>query len=66
MNMILSILAPVLVTALGFVAAVSAGAARDADGVAPINPLAALLISAVFLVLQAVLWVRLGVKLGDA
>lgn len=66
MGMILAVVAPVMFTALTFIVSVSAGAARDLDDVAPINPVAAMLAAMLLFVLQAVLWVRLGVKIWGA
>lgn len=66
MNMILSFVAPVMFTAFGFVAAVASGACRDLEDVAPITPLAAMLVALMLFIIQAVLWTRFGVKLGGA
>ena len=44
----------------GFGIAVAAGAAGDDDDDSPVEPLAALLVAALFLTLQALLWVRIG------
>lgn len=57
-------LAPLSLLLVAFVVSVSAGAAKDTDAISPVQPLAALLVAAVFLTLQAILWVRLGVHLG--
>ncbi|QFQ88244.1 hypothetical protein F8A10_12055 [Paracoccus kondratievae] len=59
----MSFVAPFALLLVGFVVAVSAGVARDTDLLSPTTPLSALLVAAVFLVLQAILWVRLGAQL---
>jgi hypothetical protein len=59
----LSFLAPFFLLLLAFVVSVSAGATRDADTLSPARALTALLVAAIFLVLQALLWVRLGMVL---
>lgn len=64
MGMILSFAAPIMFTAFGFIAAVATGAASDPDKVVPITPLAAMLVALILFIIQAVLWTRLGVKLG--
>ncbi|WP_353429466.1 hypothetical protein [Paracoccus denitrificans] len=60
---LMSFVAPFALLLVGFVVAVSAGAARDADLLSPTKPLTVLLIAAIFLTLQAILWVRLGTYL---
>lgn len=66
MGLILSFTAPVLFLVIGFVISVAAGAARSLDDVHPINPLAAMLAALVFLTIQAVLWVVLGIRIWGA
>lgn len=44
----------------GFGIAVAAGAAGEDDDISPGNSLAALLVAAILLTLQALLWIRLG------
>lgn len=59
----LSFLAPLSLLLLAFVVTVSAGAVRDADAISPVRALTALMVAAIFLTLQALLWVRLGTLL---
>lgn len=49
---------------MGFCIAVAAGAAGDMDDISPASPLTAFLVAAIFLVLQAVLWVSFGMHMG--
>ncbi|UXU74338.1 MULTISPECIES: hypothetical protein [unclassified Paracoccus (in: a-proteobacteria)] len=58
--MLLSFLAPFMLMLVGFVVSVAAGAARETDMAAPPAALTALLVAGIVLVLQALLWVRLG------
>lgn len=60
---ILTFFAPFSLLVIGFVISVAAGAVGDAASARPVSPLAALLTAAIFLVLQAILWVRLGTTL---
>lgn len=59
----LSFLAPFTLLLLAFVVSVSAGAVRDADALSPVRSLTVLMVAAIFLTLQALLWVRLGTLL---
>lgn len=59
----MTFLAPFTLLVVGFVASVSAGAARDTEDFTPVTALSALLAAALFLALQALLWVRLGASL---
>lgn len=58
-----SFMAPFALLLLAFVMSVSAGAVRDADAVSPVRSLTVLMVAAIFLTLQALLWVRLGTLL---
>ncbi len=51
---------------LSFVISVASGAARGMDDVSPVTPLGAVLVAMLLLVLQAVLWVGLGMQMGGA
>ncbi|MDQ7775185.1 MAG: hypothetical protein Q4615_04350 [Paracoccus aminovorans] len=59
----LSFLAPFALLLLAFVVSVSAGAVREAETLSPVRALTALMVAAIFLTLQALLWVRLGTLL---
>lgn len=61
---ILAFLGAFILMALSFLISVAAGATRDMDGVSPVTPLAALLVAAAFLVLQAILWISFGMHWG--
>ncbi len=58
-----SFMAPFALLLLAFVMSVSAGAVRDADALSPVRSLTVLMVAAIFLTLQALLWVRLGTLL---
>lgn len=61
---ILAFLGAFILMVLAFGTAASAGATRDMDGISPVTPLTAFLVAAIFLVLQAILWISFGMNWG--
>ncbi|WP_353428733.1 hypothetical protein [Paracoccus denitrificans] len=61
---ILAFIGAFVLMALAFGTAVSAGASRDMDGISPVTPFGAFLVAAIFLVLQAILWISFGMHWG--